>query len=185
MIKKIFLASFAVVSLAASLPAQVTGKVVIVAGRPQVVNAMKRAVQLKEAGIEVQVIFEREGILPFLDLYGVLGTAGWKTKMTAFAAEDAVETSTSTVKGRTGQMTAKHPKLKLLDMSFRAPPAMRPLLDTMKLKQIPYTLCSMSAKQIFDVFNELKATGEPMSPNADVPVDLSPLIKLGYQVIVY
>lgn len=184
MIKKLFLASFAVLFLAASLPAQQTGKVVLVVGR-QVVNSMKRAVQLKQAGLEVQVVFEREAVLPFLDLHGVLATAGWKTKMAAFVEEDAVETSTRAVKGRTGQMTAKHPKLRLLDMTFRAAPAMQPLLDKMKLEKIPYTICSMSAKQIYDVYNELKATGEPMSPNAEVPVDISPLIKQGYQVIVY
>lgn len=184
MIKKLFLASFAVFLLTASLPAQQTGKVVLVAGR-QIVNAMKRAVQLKQAGIEVQVVFEREGVLPFLDLHGALATAGWKTKMAAFIEEDAVETSTRAVKGRTGQMTAKHPKLRLLDMTFRAAPAMKTLLAKMKQEKIPYTLCSMSAKQIYDVFEELRATGEPMSANAEVPVDISPLIKQGYQVIVY
>lgn len=184
MLKKILLACSTLFFLAAPLPAQVTPKVLLVIGS-QPANAVNRALQLKKAGIEVAVVFEREAIFFILSELNVQTSAGWPAKMEALAAEYAVETSTNAVRGLIGGNTPLHPKFMLLNRRIGVGPGRKLLLPELKKASIPYTVCSFSAKMMFEVYTELKGLGEPMSPDPDVPVDLSPYLTQGYQLIVY
>jgi len=182
MIKKLFLSVPVLFFLFSSLPAQESGpKVLLVLGKlsdSSLVPGLQRAVQLKKAGVEVRIIFEREAVLSFIDQHDGLSKPGWRKKMESFA----LEVPTDTVKD---DSSALHPKFKLPDMNLKISKDLKSWMQKIKDEQIPYTVCSASAKYIYDVYDELKATGEPLSSDPEAPVDISPYLKQGYQVLVY
>lgn len=181
--KKLLLFSAALLLPALPLPAQQSPKVLLVAGNHLGV-AVERAVQLKKAGIQVEVVIEREALLGLIQDSNIGDNPGWKAKMDAVAQEYEVENSTMT-RGPLGTKTPKHPKFALLGRSYRRPPGSKPALKGLADAGIPYTVCSASAVRMYEVYDELKAAGLPMSPDKDFPVDLSPYVKQGYQIIVY
>ena len=77
------------------------------------------------------------------------------------------------------------PRLKLPDMDLKVSDAMKLWMGKIKEEKIPYTVCTASAKYFYGVYDELKAMGEPLSPDIVDPVDISPYLKQGYQVLTY
>ncbi len=181
MIKKSFITISMLLFMVSLLPAQENGQnVVMILGKfsdSSLIPGLQRAVQLKKAGIEVRIIFEREAVLSFIDLNDGLSKPAWQKKM----KDLAVERSTDTIK----DFLAEHPKFKLLDMNLKTSDTLKIWMQKIKDEKIPYTVCSASAKYIYDIYVDLKATGEPLSPDSEAPVDISPFIKQGYQILVY
>lgn len=181
--RKLTLILSALLLQAAALRAQQEQKVLLVLGNHLGVG-IERAVQLKKAGIQVQVVIEREAVLGLVQDSNLGAGAGWKAKIDAIEKEYEVENSTA-VRGPLGTKTPKHPKFALLGRPYKRPPGARSALDVLTSEGVPFTVCSATASRLYEVYDELRAAGLPMSADRQFPVDLSPYIKQGYQLIVY
>lgn len=182
MTKRLFLAAVSLLLFAAPLRAQEAGGKVLVVLTDYFTNNMfdgglLRALQLKQAGLEVHILFEGSAVLGFLDLHGELDKPAWQQKMTVLEDDLA----------RPGQAAAKiarPPKYQAAGKKLGLPPPLRALLQSMLDLKIPYTVSALAARD-FMAYDELKAAAEPLSPDQENPADISGFIKQGYSVVVY
>lgn len=138
-----------------------------------------RALQLKRAGVDVTVAFEDRAVLCLLDLRDELDKPAMRKKLKdledALGAEHEKKRATRNVRPPKYWLAGK--KLGLTELERQT------LQEFMALK-IPYTVSGQAARD-YDVFNELKAAGEPLTTGKDRAEDLSPYIKQGYAVIIH
>ena len=150
--------------------------------------ALWHAIQLKRGGAQVQVILQDEAVLAALyyplppqtfDEENVPDDL-WREQE---QPNRELHVGTSGKRPRGDVWTVKE-KLKfsgkLLTPSDRTASTM---VDFRALK-IPYVVSAFSAK-LLGVYDQLKAKGEPLSPDPDKPVDISPLVKAGYRVSIF
>jgi len=181
MIKSSLLAGLSFFLLIASSSAQTAeGKALVIindfSDSGVFVIGLARAAQMKQAGLDVSLLFEDSAVLCFLDLHGELSKPGWTQKVRALSDELA------------GPEAKKYKiwprRFQLLETPLVLSEMRRSALRRVMELNIPYIVSSESAKSYF-VYDELKAAGEPLSPDPKHTVDISNYIKQGYRIIVY
>lgn len=141
--------------------------------------ALYRAVKMKEAGIDVAVSFEDKAVLCFLDLHGELDKPAMKKKV-----KDLEDALAAEPEEKRAKKEVRPPKYWLAGRQIGLPPSRREIIQRFLDLKIPYTVSAQSARD-YDVFDELKAAGEPLTAGKGRAEDLSPYIKQGYQVIIH
>ena len=166
MIKKIALSLLVAAGFCAAAAAQqAPAKVVLVVreydNELRFNMAVWRAVQLKQAGVDVTVLFEREGVLNLLPEQG------------GVFARDSVNSERAAVGANRGRNRALYGARKG-----------RALLKELARLKVPQVVCSVSAVS-FGKYDELKAAGYQMSPDPERWVDLVPYEKSGAQLLFF
>ena len=207
MMKKIFsgLAVILLFSLQGFAQEQAGRKVLVIIGSsiedPTYFDfGISHVIELKRAGLDVTVIFEKEAVLYFLDapsLSAQVHTHAGNRFRTAPPTPPVVVASTADVVAieaskklaaaavaENSYDSGKDFKLQFRGQSRTSEDIISSLIKDFKDLHIPYTLCSLSAT-VFGKYDQLKALGEPLSPNQGDTIDLSPYFKDNYQVLTF
>ncbi|OGS10523.1 MAG: hypothetical protein A2285_03950 [Elusimicrobia bacterium RIFOXYA12_FULL_57_11] len=166
MLKKIFicLAAVLVLSLQVSAQQAVRRELVVIHDFDDVLRfnmAVWHAIQLKQAGVDVRVVFEGDAVLNFLP------------------RQDGDMRQKSLSLERVN-MEKNKSRLK----NLVTPKKGRDLLKELADLKVPYTVCSFFAT-LFNKYAELKAAGVPMSADPENRMDLSPFIRDNYQLLIF
>ncbi|HNW43816.1 MAG TPA: hypothetical protein PKI19_04875 [Elusimicrobiales bacterium] len=159
-------------------------------------------VQLKQAGAQVQALFEADTVMYFL---GAKAREEFSkpmvlpTRPIIISSEPNPVDMVDTPQRRSGLQTTGSVdtpasrriirnsvdfKQVIAGRNTSGSEAVEQLMAQLKELKVPYTLCSLSAS-LLGVYDKLRAAGAPLSAEKDKAVDITPYLKDGYQLAVF
>lgn len=132
-------------------------------GSSRVMLALRHAVQLKNSGHTVEIVFQSDGVYSL----GAIAGAGSPPAPEQEGAQGS-------------QSTGGSVKRSVLDNN----PNAKDLLSKIKALNIPYKACAQSAS-VRNIFQELSRAGVPLSQDKEKLIRLDEYISSGYQIMVF